>query len=285
MEMRFAKGVIPAPWLVLLIMFVSLGVVNAQQADGADQQDNSLTELSPPSEKRTGVDETINLDELQSVVVKEPFVNIHTGPGVGYPVFHVVEAKETLWIIKRQYNWFYVATKKRKVGWVPLDIMLLTINHDGTPVKFATYNQRDFSERDFEVGVKVGDFGGANLIAVTGSWQFTPNLATEFVVGQGLGDFSEVRQTTIAVINSPWPEWKYSPYLGVGTGIVKVFPSAALVQEVDRKDETVFATAGLKTYISDRFVARVEYRSYAILTSQTTNEEIEEWTIGFNVFF
>ncbi|WP_144391331.1 SH3 domain-containing protein [Pleionea sediminis] len=225
------------------------------------------------------------LAEYQRVVVAEPFINIHTGAGRGYPIFHIVEQKESLWIVRRKYNWFHVISKEGKEGWITLDAILKTKNPDGTDVEFTTYNERDFAERDLEIGFRVGDFGGANVLGVSGAWQFTQNLAGEIVIGQGIGDFSEVRQTTVNVTNSPFPEWKYSPYFGIGGGVVKVIPSAAIVQEVDRSDETVFVTGGLKSYISDKFLFRFEYRNYAILTTQETNERIEEWTIGFSVFF
>ncbi|NVJ49539.1 MAG: hypothetical protein HWE13_11635 [Gammaproteobacteria bacterium] len=277
MDKWFSNGVKLTPVILLGLCWLSLSVAASDATSDANPAFVKQSDSQNTSER--------DRDALQSVVVAEPFVNLYTGPGVGYPVFHVVEKGEFLWLVKRKYNWFLVVSKDGKEGWVPLLDMQKTKNHDGSDVTFATFNERDFTARSFEVGVKVGDFEGANLIAVSGSWQWTPNLAAELVVGQGLGDFSEVRQTTIAMLNSPWPEWQYSPYFGVGTGIVKVFPSAALVQEIDRKDEAVFVAAGIKRYVSDRFLLRMEYRKYAILTSQPTNEEIEEWTVGFNIFF
>jgi len=36
------------------------------------------------------------------VTVADPYLEMHTGPGVGYPVFHVVERGETVTIVKRR---------------------------------------------------------------------------------------------------------------------------------------------------------------------------------------
>lgn len=221
----------------------------------------------------------------QYVLIAEPFINIQTGPGRGYPVFYIVEQKGRLGLLKRKYNWFKVVTDDNKVGWVPLEAIQKTTNLDGSPVNFKEYSELDFIQRDYEFGFRAGDFEGANLLGISAAWQFTENLATEIVIGQALGDFSEVRQITANVTNTPFPDWTYSPYFGVGGGIIKVYPNAALVQEVDRKDEVVFSTIGLKSYITERFLFRVEYRNYVVLTTQETNENIEEWTMGFSVFF
>jgi uncharacterized protein YgiM (DUF1202 family) len=221
----------------------------------------------------------------QYVVVAEPFINIFTGPGRGYPVFYIVEQKGRLGLIKRKYNWFKVVTDDGKVGWVPLSAMQLTTNLDGSPVNFKEYSELDFIKRHYEFGFRAGDFEGANVLSVSGAWQFTENLATELTIGQALGDFSEVRQVTANVTNTPFPDWRFSPYFGIGGGYIQVYPNAALVQEVDRKDEVVFSTLGLKSYITERFLFRLEYRNYVVLTTQETNEKIEEWTMGFSVFF
>ncbi len=221
----------------------------------------------------------------QYVLVAEPFINIHTGPGRGYPAFYIVEQRGKLGLLKRKYNWFKVITDENKVGWVPLEAIQKTTNLDGSPVNFKEYSELDYIKRDYEFGFRAGDFEGANLLGISGAWQFTENLATEITIGQALGSFSEIRQITANLTNTPFPDWTYSPYFGVGGGFIKVYPNAALVQEVDRKDEVVFSTIGLKSYITDRFLFRIEYRNYVVLTTQETNENIEEWTMGFSVFF
>ncbi|NVJ61711.1 MAG: hypothetical protein HWE27_15055 [Gammaproteobacteria bacterium] len=238
-----------------------------------------------PAQIKTNEGDLLNLNELQRVVVGEPFVNLQTGAGRGYPIYHIAEQDQSLWIIRRKVNWFFVTTHKGKVGWVELSDMIKMKNPDGTLVEFSSFSENDYLDRTWEIGFRTGDFEGANVLAGSFAWQLTQNLSAEFVYGQGIGDFSEVRQITGAITNTPWPEWTVAPYFGVGTGIVKVNPSAALVQEVDRQDEVVFVTTGIKTYITQRFLLRAEYRHYAVLTTQETNEEIEEWTLGFSVFF
>lgn len=272
--------------LITTFLLFFIGSVYAQNENLIVNNSAANKSATNNNEKSNDVALTSEIPgDAQRVVIAEPFINLQTGPGRGFPVFYIVEQNQSLWILKRKYNWFNVTNGSGKIGWVPLEEILKTKNPDGSDVQFTSYTERDFVKRDWEVGFRAGDFGGANVLAISGAWQFTENLATELVVGQGLGDFSEVRQTTINVTNSPFPDWQFSPYFGIGGGVVKVIPSAALVQEVDRQDEVLFATTGLKTYITDRFLFRVEYRNYVILTTQETNEDIEEWTVGFSVFF
>ncbi|MGI9329960.1 MAG: SH3 domain-containing protein, partial [Gammaproteobacteria bacterium] len=40
------------------------------------------------------------------VVVTDPYVDVHSGPGGGYPIFHVVERGEEVEVLKRRTDWF-----------------------------------------------------------------------------------------------------------------------------------------------------------------------------------
>ena len=40
--------------------------------------------------------------------VIDPFVELHTGPGRGYPVFHVVEQGESIAVLTRRPDWYEV---------------------------------------------------------------------------------------------------------------------------------------------------------------------------------
>ncbi|MCO7225549.1 SH3 domain-containing protein [Pleionea sp. CnH1-48] len=224
-------------------------------------------------------------DEYQQVTVADAFIRMATGPGRGYPVFHVVEQGESIEILKRKNVWFKVRTVKGQEGWVHQSELQKTLSPNGNPVSLAELGLQDFFDREWEFGGRFGDFGGANLLGANATWNFTQNLSAELVLGQALGEFSEIQQISAAINNEPFHDWRFSPYVGIGVGSITTRPSATLVQAVDRTDEALFVQSGLKTYVSNRFLVRLEYRNYVILTSRENNEEVEEWTIGFSVFF
>ncbi|MGB7904837.1 MAG: hypothetical protein WCF43_09100, partial [Steroidobacteraceae bacterium] len=66
---------------------------------------------------------------------------------------------------------------------------------------------------------------------------------------------------------------------------VYVEPSATLVEAPSRSNQAAYAGAGLRGYLSNRFLLQAEYRSYVVFTSRDENEEIDEWTVGFTYFF
>ena len=62
-------------------------------------------------------------------------------------------------------------------------------------------------------------------------------------------------------------------------------PSATLVLPLDRTDQTAYAGAGLRFYLTRRFFVRAEYRWHTVFTSRDDNEELDEWKLGLAFFF
>jgi opacity protein-like surface antigen len=81
------------------------------------------------------------------------------------------------------------------------------------------------------------------------------------------------------------PEWRLSPFLMLGTGFVYLEPKATLVQPAQRWEQTAYVGAGLRFYLTRRFFVRAEYKSHIVFTKRNTNEEVDEWKLGFAFFF
>ena len=224
-------------------------------------------------------------EEFQSVEIAEPFIEMHTGPGRGYPVFHVVEKGDSVSIIKKRTEWYKVKAHREKVGWVHEDQLQKTLNPDGSGFEINKPDQQGFTDRDFEAGMLSGDFGGATVMTLYGGWSWTENIATELALSQALGNVSDIQFATISIMHQPFPEWRFSPYMKVGGGAIKVTPNATIIQPEDREDEMVHVGIGMRVYVSRQFFLRAEYNSHTILTSRNDNDEIEEWKLGFSVYF
>ena len=89
----------------------------------------------------------------------------------------------------------------------------------------------------------------------------------------------------VNLVHQPFPSWLVSPYFALGTGVVNIEPKATLVQAESRTDQEAHVGFGLRTYLSERFLIRAEYRSYVIFTKRDSNEEVDEWKAGFAFFF
>ena len=219
------------------------------------------------------------------VEIAEPYIELHTGPGRGFPVFHVADRGERLTVIKRRTDWFKVRTQKGKEGWVKRAQMELTLTPAGEKTQFAEPEIGDFSRRRWEVGLLGGDFEGADIMTVYAAYAMTANLSAEVSVSQTFGNFSDSIIAGISLVAQPFPEWRLSPFFSLGTGAIYVDPNVTLVDEDDRTEQIGSVGAGLRWYLTRRFIVRAEYRNHVIFQNTDDNQEIDEWKAGFAFFF
>ena len=219
------------------------------------------------------------------VVVAEPYLEMHTGPGRGYPVFHVVDRGNTITILKRRTDWFKVRTGKGKEGWVKRSEMEQTLTPAGEPTRFADADIGDFSRRRWEAGVLAGVFQGADMITAYAGYAMTANLSAQLSVSQVFGNYSDEVMGRISLLAQPFPEWRLSPFFSLGTGIIYTDPNVTLVDESDRSEQISSVGVGVRYYLTRRFLLRAEYDHSVIYQDKDDNQEINEWKAGFAFFF
>ncbi len=224
-------------------------------------------------------------DNVRKVQIAEPYIELHTGPGRGYPVFHVIDRGKWIEIHKRRTDWFKVVASNGTTGWTHQQQLELTLNPEGTQTRFEQINQDAFSKRKIEAGVLGGDMDGAQTVTLYAAYRFTQNLSSEFSFMQALGNYSNNLITNFNLLNQPFPNWRISPYFALGMGNIKTTPRATLVQAKDRSDLLAHVGLGGYGYISSRFALRAEYNRYVVFSSDDDNEDIKEWKIGLVTFF
>jgi opacity protein-like surface antigen len=114
---------------------------------------------------------------------------------------------------------------------------------------------------------------------------FNEQMQLELTGSQFLGDASNGYSGTIGLAHVYRPDWRISPLLTLGGGLIRIEPKATLVQPEDRTDQTAYAGAGVRMYLTRRFFLRAEYRHHMVFTSRNENEEINEWKMSFAFFF
>ena len=219
------------------------------------------------------------------VTVNDAYINVYTGPGRGYPIFHVIERDEVITLIKSRTDWIKVKTRRGKTGWIKRSDMLLTLSPDGSVPDFPEPNRTDYLEDRFELGAAYGDFAGADALAINFGYRFTKNLSAELRFDSNTGEFSDSKILAAAVLFQPYPHWWVSPYFSIGAGTIETNPSSTLVESEDREDELLQASLGTYIHLKGRLFMRLEYANHYVLTSRNINEEVNEWKLGFNVFF
>jgi len=223
--------------------------------------------------------------EYLQVFVTAPYLELHTGPGRGFPVAQVVARDEAVDILKRRTDWFKVRTQRGVEGWASYKDMLSVVLADGSAFTFPMGDRAGFTSHKGEMGIFAGDYSGATLISAYGSYSFNSQMALELSVGQFLGNASNGTTVDLGLTHVFVPEWRFSPFVELGTGIVHIEPKATLVAPLDRTDQTAYVGGGVRYYLTRRFFARAEYKQHYVFTSRNDNQEVDEWKLGFAFFF
>jgi hypothetical protein len=256
--------------LFLLLVCVSQ-VSSAQSAD----QVEPAGETSDPDKSRF------------RVTIADPFVELHTGPSAGYPIFHVVERGAEVSILRRKTSWFKIETGDGKTGWVSREQMRHTLQPSGQPFQVVELDASDFAERKWVLGVTGGEFESAPVFTIFSGYSLTENLVAEVHFGQSVGSISSSTFFKGNLVMQPLPDLKYSPYLTLGVGKIDVSPSSTLL--AGNGDVNTFAQAGIgiQRFITRSFLFRFEVNEYVIFSGSSTNknEEVNEWKFGFAVFY
>jgi opacity protein-like surface antigen len=221
------------------------------------------------------------------VTVVEPYVDFRTGPASEYPIFHVAEQGESIIIIKKKVGWYKARTIRGQEGWVSADDLGKTLKPSGKQLYVPSGSFEDYTNRTFEFSAFGGVLENVTAMSVASAWNWTGNLVAEVTYTQALGNFSENKLWSVRLQSHIFPEWLVSPYLTIGAGGINTRPRSNLVQSGDevRKSDFYEVGAGLRYYFARNIVVKVEYRNIVALTDRDDQERIEEFKLGFAVFF
>ncbi|MBF7074554.1 SH3 domain-containing protein [Glaciecola sp. MH2013] len=221
------------------------------------------------------------------VTIVEPYIDFRTGPASEYPIFHVAEQGEKITVVKKKTGWYKAISIDGKEGWVSAEQLGKTLKPNGEVLYVPTGTFEDYGNRNFELSVFGGVLENVTSMTVATSWNWTGNLVAEATYTQALGDFSENKLWSVRLQHHTFPEWKLSPYLTIGAGQISTRPRSNLVQSGDeeRKSDLYEVGGGLRYYIARNVTVKLEYRRIAALTDRDDQERLEEFRLGFAVFF
>lgn len=232
---------------------------------------------------------TVLADEaMQRVKITDPFIDLRTGPGDGYPVFHVIERGEWLDVVLRRTSWLKVRTEKGLLGWISVDQMETTLTPTGKTVIFTRSTEEDYKQRNWEIGVLGGDFGGAAMFSVYGARYINRGLAAELGYVEAIGSASSSQLIKVGLLMQPFADWRVSPYFYLGTGIISVAPNATITIPKNKDNQFSNIGIGIRGYISRKTIARLEYGDYVLFSADEDTDQnigIKEWKLGLAVFF
>lgn len=223
--------------------------------------------------------------EYQQVQIADPYIEMHTGPGRGYPIFHVVDRNAWIEIIKRKTDWFKVRTDRNKTGWVERSQIERTLTEAGINKRFRDVLVSDYLRRRIEFGISGGDFEGDPIVIARLGYKFSENILLEFSYGEVAGDLSSSDVYTLNIVSTPFPDWVVSPNFTIGYGRFENTPRATLIGAQDSDSDLANAGVGARFYLTERFFIRVDYRYHVVLSSDDDNDKFDELTGGVAFFF
>jgi hypothetical protein len=232
----------------------------------------------------TAIAAATDSDGLEVIVV-DPYLELRTGPGRGYPIVQVVQRGGKVRILMRRTDWFHVRDSDGREGWVHRSQIAETLVPTGARIEINDPAREDFGAHRREVGVLLGDFGGANVITAYGAYAFNAHLSGAVAVSQVLGSFSDGQIVALGLTHVFRPDWRIQPFASMDTGLIRIKPKSTLVQAPDRTDQLAYVGVGVRAYLARRFILRGEYNKYVVFTDRDNNEEANEWKIGFAFFF
>jgi hypothetical protein len=223
----------------------------------------------------------------EKVEVVDPFIELHTGPGRGYPVFYVAGRHEWVEIKLRHTDWFLVRTENGKEGWVTRQQIEATLTQIGTKTTFQDVAVEDYLRRRLEFGAAWGHFKSEPMLKAWTAYNMTDTLALEATFGQVQGVFSGTNFWQVNLLVEPWSDWRQvpAPYLGIGLGRLINIPNASLVGALTSNARLGDATVGLRYHLGDRFLARLDYTQYLAYIADNRTDQYRAVTIGLGFFF
>ncbi len=224
-------------------------------------------------------------EKVERVQVTDPFIELHTFPGRGYPVFFVAARGEWIAIELRHTDWYKVRTSGGKEGWVRREQLQTTLAESGLQQAFPEVAFNDYLSRRVELGAGYGRFHGEPLIKFWLSYRLSDTLSIESTLGQVQGVFSGSSLWHVNLQAEPWSDQRFSPFAGIGIGRFKNVPNQSLVSFQTTDARLADAIVGARWHLTDRFMIRADYAIYTAFVSDQRSTEYRAATAGISFFF
>jgi hypothetical protein len=232
---------------------------------------------------------TAHAQVTERVKVADPYLEMRTGPGRGFPVTHVAERHEFVIIELRATDWYKVRTVSDtgndKTGWVHRRQLEATLTEAGVAKTFRDTALDDYLTRRVQLGASFGRFRSEPMQKLWASYRLSDALSLEGTLGQVQGVFSGTDLWHGNLIAEPWSDQRWSPFLGIGVGRFRNFPNQTLVGASDTDANLANATFGVRFYLTERFVLRADYTLYTAFVSDQRAQEFRAVTAGISFFF
>jgi hypothetical protein len=270
--------------VIALGALIALGV-SAAHAQDANAASAAQVAASGAPGAEASVTASASKESVERVKIADPYIELRTGPGRGFPIFFVAARDEWIEIELRHTDWFKVRTDGGKVGWVNRSQLETTLMASGEHKSFRDVLMDDYLSRRVQLGAAWGHFKSDPMLKLWTSYRMSETLSLEATLGQVQGVFSGTDFWHVDVIAEPWSDRRISPFFGIGVGKFKNFPNLSLVGAQTTDANLANAIVGVRYYLTDRFVVRADYSLYTAFISDSQTSQYRAFSLGFSFFF
>jgi len=230
-------------------------------------------------------EDKIEPNEHQQVTIVEAYIELHTGPGSGFPIFFVEQRGNKIEILKRKTDWFKVHTETNKTGWVERSQLEKTLTEAGVKKTFKDILIDDYIKSRIEFGIGMGLFESEQSFTIHAGYKLTPNITFELAYTKIAGKFSSSTLYQGNFNLQLYPDSRFSPFLFIGYGKFENVPATSLVSAANSSLDMGNAGIGVKFYLTDQFYFRADASTYVVLVGDNRSDEYSHFSAGFSFFF
>jgi hypothetical protein len=230
--------------------------------------------------------------KMVELKVIDTYLELHSGPGRGYPIFHVIEQGQTVKVHTRRTNWFYVSDRRNRQGWVKQEGLARTLAPTGLPAALPDTQHGDFLAQQGRVGFSIGLQEKAETASVMAGFRLLNWAGIEIEYGELFEKEYDGVSYGGSFIIEPFQlldmtgDWALTPFISKGIGKQKWTRKlkATIGPKNSFGNDYEFTGVGFNYYIGYSFVVRGEYRKM-ILNGENDNLSVGAWRMGFSSFF
>lgn len=208
--------------------------------------------------------------------VVEPYLELHSGPGRGYPATHAVERGREVRLLKRRTDWVKIATPRGYEGWVPVETMRASL----AAAELAERTQAQAPAPT--LGFASGIFEDDPVIELTATYPLGEQLAAEGRVGHIVGTYSGSMLASLGLRYRFRPGAQLVPQLSLQAGYMHNVPRGTLVDANGSDGGFLGLGAGLEYRLEPELGLTLEARH---LRARFDGDDENFNTLTLGVFF
>lgn len=200
----------------------------------------------------------------ERIEVTEPYLELRTGPGLGYPVTFVVQRGDAVDLLLRRTDWIKLRhPASGREGWAHREALDRLLAGGGPQKSLRDELLESALQRRVELGGAFGSLKSQPATRFTGAVRLLDTLAVQGTLGQVYAGWAGTEYWTIGLVSEPWSDQRWSPFFAIAGGRINGMPAgsnattATTAATVNAKLGS--ATLGLKRYLNDHVTLQLDY--------------------------